>query len=115
MELAVVVVVAEVVEVEVGVAGADPFVHPCPPKMSTIILITLSDKVIVHKKITINHFMLLLSHNNHHPASTLCSAPPSAYPLPLQPHVDCQVAPLLTPASRRQHCENAIAPPMCHH
>ncbi len=50
VELAVAVVVAEVAEVEVAVAGGVPFGHPCPPKMSTIILITLSDKVIVLKK-----------------------------------------------------------------
>jgi hypothetical protein len=37
--------------------GSVPFVHPCPPKISTIILITLSDKVIVlEKKNTIDHF-----------------------------------------------------------
>jgi hypothetical protein len=45
-----VVVVAALVEVEVAVAGGVPFGHPCPPKMSTIILITLSDKVVVLKK-----------------------------------------------------------------
>jgi hypothetical protein len=45
-----VVVVAAVVEVDVAVAGGVPFGHPCPPKMSTIILITLSDKVAVLKK-----------------------------------------------------------------
>ncbi len=109
-------VVAVVVEVEVAVTGGVPFGHPCPPKMSTIILITLSDKVIVLKKtIIINPFMLLHSHNNHHPTSTLCNAPPSAYPLLLPPHVDCRVAPLLTPACWHQHCENAIAPPTRHH
>jgi hypothetical protein len=42
-----VVVVAVVVEVEVAVAGGVPFGHPCPSKMSTIISITLSDKVVV--------------------------------------------------------------------
>ncbi len=85
------VVVKMVMKVEVAVKGGVPFGHPCPPKMSTIILITLSDKVIVLEiKITINHFMLLHSHNNLHPASTLCNAPPSTYPLPLPPHVDCQ-------------------------
>jgi hypothetical protein len=110
-----VVVVAAVVEVEVAVAGGVPFGHPCPPKMSTIISITLSDKVVVLKKNTIDHFMLLHSHNNHHPASTLCNIPPSAYPLPLPPHVDCHVAPLLLLACQRQHCENAIAPPTHHH
>jgi hypothetical protein len=46
-----VVVVAAVVEVEVAVAGGVPFGHPCPPKMSTIISITLSDKVVALKKI----------------------------------------------------------------
>ncbi len=115
MVVELVVVVAAVVEVEVAVAGGVPFGHPRPPKISTIISITLSDKVVVLKKITIDHFMLLHSHNNHHPASTHCNAPPSAYPLPLPPHVDCRVAPLLLLACRRQHCENAIAPPTRHH
>jgi hypothetical protein len=105
VELVVAVEVAVVVEVDVGVPGGVPFGHPRPPKMSTIILITLSDKVIVLKKNMIDHFMLLHSQNNHHPASTLSNAPPSAYPLPLPPHVDCRVAPLLTPAYQRQHCE----------
>ncbi len=41
VELAVAVVVAVVVEVEVAVAGGVPFGHPCHPKISTIILITL--------------------------------------------------------------------------
>ena len=83
--------------------------------MSTIILITLSEKVIVLKKtIIIDHFMLPPLHNKDHPAFTLCNAPPSASPLPLTPHVDCLVPPLLTPACRRQHCENAIAPPTRH-
>ncbi len=45
-----VVVVAVVVEVEVAVAGGVPFGHPHPPKLPTIILITLSDKVVVLKK-----------------------------------------------------------------
>ncbi len=44
------VVVKMVVEVDVVVAGGVPFGHSCPPKMSTIILITLSDEVIVLKK-----------------------------------------------------------------
>ncbi len=44
------VVVAVVVEVEVEVAGGVPFGHPCPPEMSTIISITLFDKVVVIKK-----------------------------------------------------------------
>ncbi len=109
-----VVVVAAVVEVEGAVLGGVPFVHPHPPKMSTIILITLSDKVVV-LKITTDHFMLLHSHNNHQPASNLSNASPSAYPLPLPPHVDCRVAPLLLLACRCQHCENAVAPPMRHH
>ncbi len=39
-----------VVEVEVAVAGGVPFGHPRPPKMSKIILITLSDKEVVLKK-----------------------------------------------------------------
>ncbi len=47
------VVVAMVVEVDVAVVSGVPFGHPLPPKMSTIILITLSDKVIVLKK---NHY-----------------------------------------------------------
>jgi hypothetical protein len=42
-----VVVVAMVMEVEVAVVGGVPFGHSCPPKMSTIISITLSDKVVV--------------------------------------------------------------------
>ncbi len=51
-------VVAVVVEVEVAVTGGVPFGPPVPPKMSTIILITLSDKVIVLKNtIIINPFM----------------------------------------------------------
>ncbi len=49
--MAVAVVVAVVVEVDVVVTGGVPFGHPRPTKMSTIILITLSDKVIVLKKI----------------------------------------------------------------
>ncbi len=49
--MAVTVVVAVVVEVDVAVGGGVPFGHPHPPKMSTIILNTLSDKVIVLKKI----------------------------------------------------------------
>ena len=58
VELAVAVVVAVVVEVEVAVAGGVPSGSPVPPKMSTIILITLSDKVIVLKNsIIINPFM----------------------------------------------------------
>ncbi len=40
-----------VVEVEVAVAGGVPFGHTCPPKMSKIILITVSDKEVVLKKI----------------------------------------------------------------
>jgi hypothetical protein len=52
VELAVAVVVAVVVEVEVEVAVAVDvsFGPPVPSKMSTIILITLSNKVIVRKK-----------------------------------------------------------------
>jgi hypothetical protein len=50
--------------------------------MSTIILITLSNKVIVLKKTNIiDHFMLPRPHNNHHPASTLCNAPLYPYHL----------------------------------
>jgi hypothetical protein len=47
VELAVAMVVKRVVEVDVAVVGGVPFGHPRPPKMSTIILITLSDKVIL--------------------------------------------------------------------
>jgi hypothetical protein len=65
MELAVAVVVKMVVEVDVAVAGGVPFGHPHPPKMSTIILITLSDKVIVLKN-KILSIILLHSHNNLH-------------------------------------------------
>ncbi len=117
MVVELVVVVAVVVEVEVAVTGGVPFGHHRPLKMSKIILITLSDKEVVLKKnITIGHFMLLHSHNkNHQPASTLCKAPPSAYPLSLPPHVDCCIAHLLLLACRHQHCENAIAPPMHQH
>ncbi len=50
MVVELVVVVAVVVEVEVAVADGVPFGHPCPPKMSTIISFTLSDKVVVLKK-----------------------------------------------------------------
>ncbi len=50
MVVKLVVVVAVVMEVEVAVAGGVPFGHPRPPEMSTIILITLSDKVVVLKK-----------------------------------------------------------------
>jgi hypothetical protein len=110
-----VVVVAMVVEVEVAVAGGVPFGHHRPPKISKIISITLFDKEVVLKKITIDHFMLLHSHNNHHPASTLCNAPPSAYLLPLPPYGDCRIAHLLLLACWHQHCENAIAPPTRQH
>ncbi len=50
VELAVAMVVKMVVEEDVMVTGSVPFGHPCPPKMSTIILITLSDEVIVLKR-----------------------------------------------------------------
>ncbi len=50
MVVELVVVVATVVEVEVAVAGGVLFSHPHPPKMSMIISITLSDKVVVLKK-----------------------------------------------------------------
>ncbi len=43
VELAVAMVVAVVLKVEVAVLGGVPSGHPCPPKLSTIILITLSD------------------------------------------------------------------------
>ncbi len=46
----VVVVELVVVEVEVAVAGGVPFGHPCPHKMSKIILITFFDKKVVLKK-----------------------------------------------------------------
>ncbi len=45
--MAVAMMVKRVVEVDVVVVGGVPFGHPRPPKMSTIILITLSDKVIL--------------------------------------------------------------------
>ncbi len=116
MVVELVVVVAVVVEVEVAVAGGVPFGHHHPPKMSKIISITLFDKEVVLKKnITINHFMLLHSHNNHHPASTFCNTPPSAFPLTLPPHVDCCIAHLLLLRCQHQHCENAIAPPTRQH
>ncbi len=76
MVVELVVVVAVVVEV--AVAGSVPVGPHHRPKMSKIISITLFDKEVVVKKKTFNHFMLLHSHNNHHPASTLCNAPPSA-------------------------------------
>ncbi len=102
MELLVAEVVAVVVEVEVSV-------------MVGVRLITFTDKLLVlTKTILISHFMIL-PHSNQHPASTLCNAPPSTSPLPLPPHVDSWVPPLLTPACRSQHCENAIALPTCHH
>jgi hypothetical protein len=66
-----------------------PLWSPCPPKTSTIILINLSYKVIVLKKtIIIDPFMPPHPHNNPHPISTHCNAPPSASPLPLPPHVE---------------------------
>ncbi len=40
----------EVEDVEVAVAGSVPFGHPRSPKMSKIILTTLSDKEVVLKK-----------------------------------------------------------------
>jgi hypothetical protein len=81
-----VVVVAVVVEVEVAVADSVPFGHHRPPKMSKIISITLFDKEVVLKKIiTIKHFMLLHSHNNHHPALPFVMLPllPTLYPFHL--------------------------------
>jgi hypothetical protein len=45
-----VVVELVVVEVEVAVMGSAPLGHPCPHKMSKIILITFSDKEVVLKK-----------------------------------------------------------------
>ncbi len=45
MVVELVVVVAAVVEEEVAVTGGVPFSHPHLPKTSTIISITLSDKV----------------------------------------------------------------------
>jgi hypothetical protein len=75
--------------------------------MSTIILITLSNKVIVLKKQSLSILLCHPPHNNHHPVSTLCNTPPFALPPPLPPHVDCWVPPLLTLACWRQHCENA--------
>jgi hypothetical protein len=47
VELGVAMVVVVVVEVDVAVAGGVPFGYPRHPKMSNIVVITLSDKVIV--------------------------------------------------------------------
>ncbi len=71
MELAVAMVVAMVMEVDVEVAGGVPFGHPCHPKMSNIILITLSDKVIVPKKI----------YQSFHATALTEQPPPCFYPL----------------------------------
>ncbi len=55
---------------------------PLGLKGEGIILITLSEEVVI-LTIIINHFILPPPHKNHHPASTLCNAPPSA---PLYPY-----------------------------
>jgi hypothetical protein len=66
------VVVAMVLEVEVAVAGGVPFGHPFPPKMSTIISISLSDKVVVLKK---NY------HGSFYDTALPEQPPPRFYPL----------------------------------
>ncbi len=113
-----VVLVAMVVVVEVAVAGGVLFGHPLPPKIFTIISITLSDKVVVLKRkllsIILCYCTPITTTTPLLPFVTL-PAPPSAYPLPLPPHVDCHIAPLLLLACRRQHCEDSIAPPTRHH
>jgi hypothetical protein len=78
-----VVVVAAVVEVEVAVAGSVPFGHPCPPKISTIISITLSDKVVVLKKKL--------------PLIILCHCTPITTTTPLLPFVTLPPLPTLYP------------------
>jgi hypothetical protein len=72
VELAVAVVVAVVVEVDVAVTGGVPFGHPRHPKMSNIILITFSDKVIVLKK---NYYQTF------HATALPEQPPPRFYPL----------------------------------
>ncbi len=83
MVVELVVVVAVVVEVEVAVAGGVPFGHPRPPKISTIISITLSDKVVVLKK-------QLLS-------IMLCYCTPITTTIPLLPFVMLPPLPTLYP------------------
>jgi hypothetical protein len=78
-----VVVVAVVVEVEVAVTGSVPFGHPCPPNMSTIISITLSDKVVVLKNIYISII--------------LCYCTPITTTTPLLPFVMLPPLPTLYP------------------
>ncbi len=73
VKLAVAVVVAVVVEVDVAVAGGVPFGHPRHPKMSNIILITLSDKVIVLKKKN--------CYRSFHATALPKQPPPRFYPL----------------------------------
>ncbi len=73
VELAVVVVVAVVVEVDVAVAGGVPFGHPRHPKMSHIILITLSDKV---KVLKIKNY-----YRSFHGTALPEQPPPRFYPL----------------------------------
>jgi hypothetical protein len=80
---AVVVVVAVVVEVEAAVAGGVPFGHPRPPKMSAIISITLSDKVVVLKK--------------KKPSIILCYCTPITTTTPLLPIVMLPPLPTLYP------------------
>ncbi len=72
-----------VVELEVAVAGGVPFCHPRPPKMSKIILITLSDKEVVLKK-------KLLS-------IILCYCTPLTTTTPLLPFVTLPPLPTLYP------------------
>ncbi len=84
VELAVAMVVKRVVEVDVAVVGGVPFGHPRPPKMSTIILITLSDKVILLKK---RFLSIILSYctpiTTSNPLLPFKTFPP---PPPLYPH-----------------------------
>ncbi len=75
---------AVVVEVDVAVAGGVPFGHPLPPKMSTIILISLSDKVTV-----LNKILLLII--------ILCYCPPITTTTSLLPFVMLPPPPPLYP------------------
>ncbi len=71
MVVELVVVVAVVVEVEVAITGVVSFGHHRPPKMSKIISITLFDKEVVLKKITIDNFTPLLPFVTLPPLPTL--------------------------------------------
>ncbi len=84
--MTVAVVVAAVVEVDVAVAGGVPFGHPCHPKMSNIILITLSDKVIV-LKLKKKHLLSIIS----------CYCTPRTTTTPLLPFVILPPPPTLYP------------------